>query len=269
MWTTRTLWLFFKRDLWEALSYKLNFLFSLFGILFSSATFYFISQLISGQSEVLGKYGGNYFSFVIIGLAFSGVLNIFQEGLPGIIRSAQLLGTLEALLITPTPMAVILLGSSLYPLVYSVLQSLVQIGLALVIFGLKLGTVNWLGAILLFGLTILTYMSIGILSASFILVFKLGNPFSWAFGSLSALFGGVFFPVAVLPGWLRWLSSLLPITYSLEGLRKSLLLSLPLEALWPEIKALLIFSFLLGPLSLFVFRVALKKAKKDGTLTHY
>jgi ABC-2 type transport system permease protein len=265
----RVLWLFFKRDLWEALSYKLNFLFSLFGILFSSATFYFISQLISGQSQALNKYGGNYFSFVIIGLAFSGVLNIFQEGLPGIIRNAQLLGTLEALLITPTPISMILIGSSLYPLIYSILQSIVQIGLALVLFGLELGQVNWVGAGLLFGLTILTYMSIGVLSASFILVYKLGNPFSWAFGSLSALFGGVFFPVAVLPDWLRWISSWLPITYSLEGLRKSLLLSLPLGALWPEIRALLIFSLFLVPLSLLVFRIALKKAKKDGTLTHY
>jgi len=70
-----------ERDLWEALSYKLNFLFSVGSIIFSSTTFYFLSRLISGENQALAKYGGNYFSFVIIGVAFSGLLNIFQEGL--------------------------------------------------------------------------------------------------------------------------------------------------------------------------------------------
>lgn len=265
----RIFWLFFKRDLWEALSYKLNFLFSVGSILFSSATFYFLSQLVSSENQALAKYGGNYFSFVIIGLAFSGLLNIFQEGLPGIIRNAQLLGTMEALLITPANIGTILFGSSLYPLIYSIIQSLFQIGVAILVFGMKFGNVNWPGGISLFGLTILVYLSIGVLSTSFILVYKLGNPFSWAFGSLSALFGGVFFPVEILPDWLRWLSRLLPITYSLRGLRKALLLSLPMSSLWPELKALIIFTIFLLPLSIVLFRMALKKAKKDGTLTHY
>ncbi len=265
----RIFWLFFKRDLWEALSYKLNFLFSVGSIIFSSTTFYFLSRLISGENQALAKYGGNYFSFVIIGLAFSGLLNIFQEGLPGIIRNAQLMGTMEALLITPTNIGTILMGSSLYPLLYSIVQSLFQIGVAIVIFGMKLGQVNWLGGFNLLALTMIIYLSIGILSASFILVYKLGNPFSWAFGSLSALFGGVFFPVEILPGWLKWLSNLLPITYSLRGLRKALLLSLPLSSLWPELKALIIFALFLLPVSIVVFRAALRKAKKDGTLIHY
>jgi ABC-2 type transport system permease protein len=113
------------------------------------------------------------------------------------------------------------------------------------------------------------FLSLGIISASFIMVFKMGDPLGWAFGSVSALFGGMFFPVAVLPGWIRWLAYLLPTTYSLEGMRKSLLVSSSFSDIFPNILALLLFSAVLFPLSLQVFRLSLAKAKKDGTLTHY
>ena len=89
------------------------------------------------------------------------------------------------------------------------------------------------------------------------------------FGSVSSLLGGVFFPVAVLPGGLKWISHLLPITYSLEGLRKSFLASVGFKDVLPEIAALVIFSIVLLPVSFVIFRAALRKAKRDGSLTQY
>lgn len=264
------LWAFFKRDILEASSYKLNFIFSFFGIFFSSATFYFVSKLVSGNSSSpISVYGGDYFSFVIIGLAFSGVLHVFQEGLPGIIRNAQLTGTLEAILVTPTHMSSILFGSSLYSTIYSFAGAAFHILLALLVFGMELGNINWVGALSVFVLTTICFLSIGILSASFILIYKLGNPFSWIFGSLSGLFGGVFFPIQVLPDWLRWISYIIPLTYSLEGLRLSLLTSSSFDEILPSIMALFVFCLILLPMSLVIFSYALRRAKRDGTLTHY
>ncbi|NOR15641.1 MAG: ABC transporter permease, partial [Candidatus Aminicenantes bacterium] len=93
------LYSFLKRDVLNAASYKFAFVSSFIGIFLTSATFYFIAKLLSGsQSEALSPYGGDYFSFVIVGVAFSGLLGILQEGLPGIIRSAQMTGILESLL---------------------------------------------------------------------------------------------------------------------------------------------------------------------------
>lgn len=261
---------FLKRDFLEAASYKFSFISSFFGIFFSSATFFFISRLIGGSGQsVLLAYGGDYFSFVIIGIAFSGVLGIFQEGLSGIIRGAQIMGTLEALLVTQTSLPVILLGSSLYSFLFSLATAVFHIAVAIFVFGMKLGHVNWIGALLVFLLTAICFLSIGILSASFILVYKLGNPLSWVLGSASGLLGGVFFPIAVLPSWIKWLSYLLPITHSLEGLRLSLLSSASLGEIFPSIRALSVFAAALFPLSLWVFRLALAKAKKDGSLTYY
>ena len=259
---------FLKRDFLEESSYKFYFLSSLAGILLSSATFFFISRLIPSTSY-LEPYGGDYFSFVIVGIAFSGMLGLFQEGLPNIIRNAQVTGTLEALLVTQTGVFTILVGSSLFSFLMSFFRTGFHLVLAVTVFGMKLGHINWPAALCVFILTAVCFLSIGILSASFILVYKLGNPFSWIFGGVSSLFGGVFFPVAVLPGWLRWLSYCLPITHSLRGLRLSLLSSAAFSEVLPTILILLAFSGVLLPLSIVTFRLALLKAKKDGTLTHY
>ena len=266
----RSIFIFVKRDFLLEASYKFAFISTFFGIILSSATFFFISKLVPRTSgSALAPYGGDFFSFVIIGVAFSGILGIFEMGLPGIIRTAQTKGTLEALLVTQTGVLTILVGSSLYPLFYSLLRTAIHLSVAIFIFGMQLGDVNWIGVISVFFLTSVCYLSIGILSASFVLVYKMGNPLAWIYGSLAGLFGGVMFPIAILPDWLRWISYFLPITYSLEGLRLSLLSSAGLSQILPNILALLGFSGVLFPLSLVIFRAALKKAKKDGSLMHY
>ena len=128
---------------------------------------------------------------------------------------------------------------------------------------------NSCGVLTVFLLTALCFVSLGILSASFILVYKRGNPFSWIFGSVSGLLGGVVFRIAILPDCIRWVSYLLPVTHALNGIRKSLLASAVFSDILPDIGALAVFNIILLPLGLLFFRLAVRKAKRDGTLTHY
>ncbi len=260
---------FLQRDVRDALTYKFAFVYSLLGIFMSSATFFFVSRLVAPGTPALKAYGGDYFSFAMVGLAFSSLLGVFQEGLPAVIRNAQMSGTLEALLVTQTSIPTILVGSSLYSLAFTSVRTVVHLVLAMAVFGMRLGRVNWPGVVLVFALTALCFLSVGILSASFILVYKVGNPLSWVFSSVSGLLGGVVFPVAILPAWLRWASYLLPVTYSLDGMRKSLLSSAGLVKVLPDIAVLAAFNAILLPLSIVTFRMAVRKAKRDGTLTHY
>ncbi len=141
--------------------------------------------------------------------------------------------------------------------------------MAVLVFGMALGPVDWAGVAAVFALTALAFLSVGMLSASFILVYKLGNPFGWLLGGVSGLLGGVVFPVALLPAWLRWASSLLPVTYALDGMRRGLLAPAGFAALVPDVVALAVFDAVLLPLGLVAFRAAVRKAKRDGTLSHY
>jgi ABC-2 type transport system permease protein len=85
---------------------------------------------------------------------------------------------------------------------------------------------------------------------------------------ISGMVGGMMYPVSVLPGPLRFLARLIPVTYSLEGMRAALLAGAGWRELWPSIAALLLFAAILIPLSFLVFAWALRRTKITGTLTH-
>jgi ABC-2 type transport system permease protein len=71
-------------------------------IFISTVTFFFISQLIGpGMGNKLAPYGGDYFAFVIIGVAFTDYLTISLNAFSGQIRNAQMEGTIEALFLSP------------------------------------------------------------------------------------------------------------------------------------------------------------------------
>ena len=74
------------------------------------------------------------------------------------------------------------------------------------------------------------------------MIFKRGNPIVWLFGGLSWLLGGVLYPVSVLPWWLSRASALLPITYTIEGLRAALLREAPWSELWHSVGPLMLFA---------------------------
>lgn len=101
------------------------------------------------------------------------------------------------------------------------------------------------------------------------MVLKRGDPVASVFTGISWLLGGAYYPITILPSWLRIFSYFLPITYSLEGMRLALLKGASLYTLLPTISALVIFTAVLMPISIFLFQYAIKFAKRDGSLTHY
>jgi len=101
------------------------------------------------------------------------------------------------------------------------------------------------------------------------MVFKRGDPVIWIFSTLSALLSGIYYPVAVLPEWLKRVAYLLPNTYALEAVRKLLFQEATFDTVKKELFILTLFCLVLTPLGLPVFRLAVQRAKVDGSLTHY
>jgi ABC-2 type transport system permease protein len=266
----RKAWAFIKRDFIRETSYKLAFIMQLLGILIPTLTFFFLSKLF-GTAVVshLKPYGGDYFSFVLIGFAFSDYLRVALHSLSDSIRTAQTTGTLEALLVTRTGVPTIIISSSMYSFIMTSLRVVVYLLLGVLVFGVDVSGAGIAGGFVILILTILCFSGMGIISASFIMVLKKGDPVTWLFSSTSWLLGGVYYPITVLPDSLRWLSSLLPITYSLEGMRLALLRGYSLAQLAPNVIALVIFSIVLLPAGVLLFRYAIRKAKTDGSLTQY
>ncbi|MFH1636724.1 MAG: ABC transporter permease, partial [Chloroflexota bacterium] len=261
---------FLKRDLRSEMSYRFSFFLQFFNVFFSVAVFYFVAQLLGeAATPYLEPYGGDYFSFVLIGIAFAGYFGVGLSSFSNSLRTAQTTGTLEAMLCTPTRLSAIILSSSQWSYLMTTLRVIVYLLIGTVFLGVDIGQGNYLAAVLILVLTVISFSSLGIIAASFIMVLKRGDPVAWIFGTLSSLLGGVYYPLAVMPEWMQALSHLLPVTYALRAMRLALLQGASFSELMPDILALGAFCVILLPVSLLAFGYAVKWARRDGSLTHY
>jgi ABC-2 type transport system permease protein len=261
---------FVKRDLRILISYPFAFMLQFFGIFSTILMFHFVARVFGrAASPYLVAYGGDYFSFVLVGLAFSGFMTVAMNSFALSIREGQMTGTLEAMLVSPTRLSTILVSSSLWNFTFTSLRVLFFFLIGYVCFRVDLSRANLPAALVVQGLTILSFSALGIISASFIMVFKQGNPLDALMGAAFSLLGGVFYPVAVLPAWLQPLAWCLPITYSLHAMRLAMLMGASWRELAPDILMLALFAAVLLPFSLLIFRRAVRRARRDGSLTQY
>jgi len=261
---------FLKRDFLMALSYKLPFMMQLLGIFFSVFIFYYVSLFVNvGKNGLLEKYGGSYFTFLLVGIAFSDFFLTSTNSFAEEIRKGQLFGTLEALLTTPLSAVEILLYSSSYNYCFSAVRLLAYFIFGSIFLPLPIIKINFLLVSVVFLLSLLSFWGIGMLSASFVMVFKQSSPIKWLLGSATGLLGGVFYPKEVLPDSLKIISNLLPITHAVEALRLTLLNRAGLGDIWHQIIALFFLSSIIFPLGIYSFKFGLKVAKQNGSLLHY
>lgn len=264
------LWAFLKRDFRSEISYRFPFLLNLAGIFFTALTFFFISELFGEvAAPYLAEYDGDYFSFVIIGIALSGYFGVGLNGFGRALRQAQTTGTLEAMLMTPAPLSLIVMGSALWSYVFATFRVLVYLLLGIMLFTLSLQGANVLAAFVSLGLSIIAFASIGIIAAALILVIKRGEALTALFGSFANLIGGIYYPVQIMPESLQFLAKLVPVTYAVRSMRQALLAGASWSTLAPDLLVLTGFAVILLPLSLWVFHVALRRAQRDGSLAHY
>lgn len=260
---------FFRRDLAIARGYRGALVLETLEALFGVATFYYLSRFVeSPELESALPAGANYFAFALVGFAFFDYLSVSLGAFDTSLEEAHQNRTLEAMLVTQTPLAVILAGSAVYPFVTLALRTCVYLAWGALLFGFAPHSANWTGALTILAASILSFAGLGILSASYQILFKRGNPAKWVVLGVSGLVGGMMYPVTVLPAPLQWVARLIPVTYSLEGMRAALLAGAAWRDLWPSVAALLVFAAILLPLSFAVFAWALRRTKITGTLTH-
>jgi ABC-2 type transport system permease protein len=262
----KIIWAFLVRDAIMSVSYQLNFAFQVLGLFFTVFSLYFMSKLI-GQQPLVAKYGG-YLAFSVLGVSMTSFFSVGFTSFSNAIRNEQMMGTLEAVLMTPARLAFVIVSSSVWNFLWATMSAIITISAAGLLFHIRLQG-NIPGAFLLLAMTTVSFACLGIISASFIMVFKRGDPLSYLVSTISLLLGGVLIPIDVLPGWLRTVSYLLPITHGLNGLREILLRGRPFMETLPQLGALAVFAAIGIPVSLFCFHKAVNIARREGSLLHY
>ncbi len=266
----RKLAAFLRRDLLQDASYRIYFVTQWSAVLLNIVAYFFLAKFVGGGlSDQMEPYGGDFFSFLLIGVALSGYQRVAVQSFNLRIREAQMMGTFEALLATRTPPSHIIIGSAAYDFAAMSVRVVMYMILGAFVFGADFSRANFPAAGVVFVLAIMAFLCVGIASGAFIVMFKKGDPVSWVFAKLGVPLGGVLYPVAVLPGFLRVISYCLPITHALEGLRKTLLEGASLADISGSLVALAVFSLVLFPLSLLGFGCALRWSKERGSLVHF
>lgn len=261
---------FVKKDFLEDTSYRLAFAIDLVGTFLEIALFYFITVLIGKSAEnYFGVESYGYFPFLLVGIAFTRYTNGIMRSYAHKIQDYQVTGTLEAMLTTPVGTGRILFCSVLWQHLYLTFIVILYFVIGVTFFGLSVSNANWPSVLCILLLTLASFSALGILAASFIMFYKRGDPVLWLFGIVSAILGGVYFPVRILPQWLQNASDYIPITYILKAMRMALFQGATLAGVSPQATALFLFALILLPLSLISFNYSVRRAKRAGTLSHF
>jgi ABC-2 type transport system permease protein len=264
---TNQLWAFVKRDYLLATSSKLTFAWQLITILFAAPTMYYLGRLIQpAASPDLLPYGGNYFAFVILGIAFSGFFSAMMGAWASGIRNEHLGGTLDAVLVSPISLFSVAMGTSMWSTFVAAVQTAAYLLVGRLVFHLSFGNMNITSAAATVFLTMVVFAALGMISAALILISRSGDALTGVLAGVSVLVAGVFYPTTILSPPLQRVAQWVPLTHTLQAIRLSLLTGAGISALAEELTTLLLFGLLLLPIALMSLYAAVRTAKRFGTL---
>lgn len=258
---------YLERDFRVAWTYRSSFFIQYLLMPFNLIGTRFLADLV-GPREALVQYGGDYFAFALIGTALQIAMYPCLTVFRGAVREAQVLGTLEAILMTRTRAASAVAYSGLYQLLQVSVQPIVIIPLVGFALGAQFAWSNAPIALAILALVLVGFAGIGLCSAAFTIAFKQNEPFTVALISVSTLLSGVIFPIDLLPEPLRWVSLVLPLTHAAEAIRGTFISGSAVSHLELHIAVVAAYAALL-PLGLLAVSRAFEYARERGSLGQY
>ena len=261
---------FVRRDFRIALSYRTAALSGLVGIVFQVVAFSLLGRLVDPtRMPVFGGTRATYIEFVAIGICLNMTVLLLLNELARALRAEQMIGTLESLLITPTRLGTMQLGSTLFNLLYVPLRLCLFLAAIAIVFGLHLHPGGILPATVLM-LEFLPFLwGLGLIAAGAVLTFRRGTGLIGAGVTLLGLASGAFFPLSVLPGWLAALATLNPLAIVLTAQREALIGGAGWHALATPLIELLPLALASMASGIFFFRFFLRRERQLGTLGLY
>jgi ABC-2 type transport system permease protein len=176
-------------------------------------------------------------------------------------------GTIEYTFMAPVRRVTHLLGVCAFALLYGLARTLVVLAIALALFHLDLSRANGGAAVVVLVVSTFPLMGLGVLASVLPLLSpERGEQMTVAVQGVLLLASGVYYPVTVLPGPIQVLAKASPMTYTLDGIRATLIDGRGLAAVAPDLAVLVLMGAVLLPLGLLTFGWAERRAKRLGLL---
>jgi len=261
---------FFRRDLLVMWSYRLAFFSDWINLIAQLVVFYYVAKLVDPRT--LPSFNGvepTYMEFVGVGIALASFMQVALGRVVAAIRTEQLQGTLEALLVTPTSPATIQIGSVVYDLAYIPIRTVTFLVMAALFFGIHYFASGLLPVCAILMVFIPFIWGLGILGAAATLTFRRGSGIVGLGASVLTLTSGSYFPVQLFPGWVQTPIRLNPIAIALNASREALIGGTGWSQILPAVLALVPFMILSLAVGIVAWRWALRRERRRGTLGLY
>tara|TARA_Y100000741_G_scaffold241105_1_gene184655 strand:+ start:753 stop:1547 length:795 start_codon:yes stop_codon:yes gene_type:complete len=254
---------FVEKDIKIAISYKFNLFIQSIWLLFIFLLIFFALQ----DSDIKNSsfnYLSAFLSIVSLDFMFSS-LNVFSRQ----VREAKTLGTFETILLTNTSFLTIILSSYATTFLRMLFRTIFYLLVCKYFFYSSLDFLDIFSVLLSLFFNSIPFIGLGLISASLIVIFKMGDISNFIISLLSIFFSGIFFPVSSLPDFLSSFGEITPLNICLETAKMILNDNFVISDLLPYFKMTAIEILLFLPLGIYMIYFSLKVAKKEGSLSFY
>jgi ABC-2 type transport system permease protein len=261
---------FLRRDLLTMLSYRVAFVGDLLAIGMQAVMFGFVAELV--DPSTLPAYNGvqtGYFEFVMIGVVIATVSGLLLQRVSTAIRDEQMMGTLEALLVTPTSPTTVQSGSVAFDLLFVPVRMAVLLTAVAVTLGLGFQASGILPSLVLLACFVPFVWGLGLMAAAAIVTFRRGGGLIGFAMSVLGLASGAFFPLTLLPGWIQTVAEANPVAIVMEGTREALIGGSGWDGIATSALVLLPLSAAALFAGVAAFRAALAREHRRGSLGLY
>jgi ABC-2 type transport system permease protein len=205
---------------------------------------------------------------LMVGAIFWNYLSVVFSWIAETIAVERWEGTLEYTFMAPIRRSSQLLGQVAYAMVYGLLHTAVIFIVMILFFPqLDLSQANPATAATFMLLGSFSFVGIGMIAAILPLLYvERGAQMTFVLQSVLLLVSGVYYPISILPEWMRVLAHLSPATYILDGVRAALIEGVSLDRLLGDVWPLVVMAIVLIPVGVWGFGRAEAYAKRTGKL---
>ena len=249
--------------------FRFGLVLQIINIAIGAASYYFLTTVFQGQSEVMGRYGTDVVSYILLGMTMTPVLRTSFAGIYTALTMSYVSRALERIMMTPTSVYTLFFSQMAGGYIASALSSLLTLLVGVTLFDVSLGKGNPLPALLLLLLGAISTVALGMLLAQIFFYTDTGKggggPVMGFVHTFVGAFTGATFPVEVMPGWLGWISALLPQTHAIRSARLTLAGHPWTDStVLGDIAYLVGFCLLVLPVGVWLIRKGLDKVRQEG-----
>ena len=257
---------FLRMDFVEDISYPLWLVLQHLALIVPVFIYFFIGELVGAAPTV----GGDYFTFAMIGLALTTVLQAALTGFGWALGRAQNRGTFETLLVEPVPWTALPFAMNLWRVLLGVVSGAIVFGIGLAL-GARIDVAGVPAFLLILVLGLLASVGTGTITAAFMVLSKRAEPLVVLYGLVASVLAGALFSVDQLPRFLQFVSWAIPHTYVINAARDVLMadagtFSVPFGT---AVVALGVFDVVTLTGGLWLLSRSMQYARKMGLLSGY